>query len=185
MNKKAAIAVVGTLDSKGEEHLFLKKCIEQRGFPALTVNVGTKHPPLFPPDMDLFPEILREIGNDPGDRDRVISLALQKGRDLVRKLYGEGAICGMISAGGGTGTHLGTGIMRVLPLGVPKVMVSTVASRNMAAIVGTKDIVMMHSVVDILGVNSISGVILENAAGAVCGMVDRKWRPPKEKKRIA
>jgi uncharacterized protein (UPF0261 family) len=91
----------------------------------------------------------------------------------------------MISAGGGTGTHLGTGIMRVLPLGIPKVMVSTVASRNMAAIVGTKDIVMVHSVVDILGVNSISGMILEKAAGAVCGMVDSKWHPPKEKKRIA
>jgi uncharacterized protein (UPF0261 family) len=63
----------------------------------------------------------------------------------------------MISAGGGTGTHLGTSIMRVLPLGVPKVMVSTVASRNMAKTVGPRDITMMHSVVDLLGVNSISG----------------------------
>jgi uncharacterized protein (UPF0261 family) len=75
--------------------------------------------------------------------------------------------------------------MRVLPLGVPKVMVSTVASRNMAKTVGTKDITMMHSVVDLLGVNSISGMILEKAAGAVCGMVKSRWKAKAHKKRIA
>jgi uncharacterized protein (UPF0261 family) len=75
--------------------------------------------------------------------------------------------------------------MRVLPLGVPKVMVSTVASRNMADIVGTKDITMMHSVADILGINSILGNILDKAAGAICGMVESGWKPKEQKKRIA
>jgi uncharacterized protein (UPF0261 family) len=185
MGKNPAIAVVGTFDSKGEEHLFLKTCIEERGLPVLTINVGTKTPPTFTPDIDLYPRIIRDTRKDPGNRDQAIRSALQQGQNLVRGLYEEGKIIGIISAGGGTGTHLGTGIMRILPLGVPKVMVSTVASRDMSTIVGTKDITMMHSVVDILGVNSISGMILEKAAGAVCGMVNSKWHSKEEKKRVA
>ena len=185
MEENPAIAVVGTFDSKGEEHLFLKACIEERGLPVLTINVGTKTPPTFTPDIDLYPSIIRDTGESPGNRDQAIRTALQQGRDLIRGLYEEGKILGVISAGGGTGTHLGTGIMRILPLGVPKVMVSTVASRNMANIVGTKDITMMHSVVDILGVNSVSGMILEKAAGAVCGMAKTKWHSGEEKRRVA
>jgi uncharacterized protein (UPF0261 family) len=147
--------------------------------------VGTKTPPTFAPDIDLYPKIIRDTRESPGNRDLAIQCALQQGQNLVRELYEEGKILGIISAGGGTGTHLGTGIMRILPLGVPKVMVSTVASRDMSHIVGTKDITMMHSVVDILGVNSISGMILDKAAGAVWGMVNSKWHSKEEKKRIA
>jgi uncharacterized protein (UPF0261 family) len=176
---------VGTFDSKGDEHLFLKVRIEERGIPVLTINVGTKTPPTFTPDIDLYPKIIRNTKESPGERDQAIRSALQQGKGLVRELYEEGKILGIISAGGGTGTHLGAGIMRILPLGIPKVMVSTVASRNMADTVGTKDITMIHSVVDILGVNSISGMILDRAAGAVCGMVNSKWAPKEEKKRVA
>lgn len=118
------------------------------------------------------------------DRDSAISTALSHGRRLLLKLYERGEVIGVISAGGGTGTHLSTGIMRVLPLGIPKVMVSTVASRNMSGVVGTKDITMIHSVSDILGINSILGEILDRAAGAVCGMSGSTWRPEKKKKRI-
>ena len=185
MGKNPSIAVVGTFDSKGDEHLFLKIRIEERGFPVLTINVGTKTPPTFTPDIDLYPKIIRDTKESPGDRDQAIRSALQQGQDLVRELYEGGKILGIISAGGGTGTHLGTGIMRVLPLGVPKVMVSTVASRNMADTVGTRDITMMHSVVDILGVNSVSGIILDKAAGAVCGMVNSTWQFKEEEERIA
>lgn len=185
MRRNPAIVIVGTFDSKGDEHLFLKARIEERGIPVLTINVGTKTPPTFTSDIDLYPNIIPDTKESPGDRDQAIRSALQQGQNLVRELYEEGKILGIISAGGGTGTHLGTGIMRVLPLGVPKVMVSTVASRNMADTVGTKDITMMHSVVDILGVNSVSGMILDKAAGAVCGMVKSKWHYKEEKKRIA
>ena len=185
MKKKPAVAVVGTFDSKGEEHLFLKKCIERRGLPALTVNVGTKKPSSFSADIDLYPKVKRSLKGHSGDRDQAIETAIVHARKVIRDLYDRGEIAGMISAGGGTGTHLGTSIMRVLPLGVPKVMVSTVASRNMAKTVGTKDITMMHSVVDLLGVNSISGILLEKAAAAVCGMVRTNWKPKGRKKRIA
>jgi len=110
---------------------------------------------------------------------------LKEAKDQINKLHGDGKISGIISAGGGTGTHICTTIMHELPLGVPKVMVSTVASRDMSTIVGTKDITMIHSVVDLLGVNSISGLILDKAAAAVCGMAQSQWQPPEESKRIA
>jgi uncharacterized protein (UPF0261 family) len=182
MKNKAAIAIVGTFDSKGEEHLFLKHSIERRGFRTITINVGTKSTPTFPPDIDLFE---RQGTGKQISRDQAIQATIERAGALIRELYDKGEISGAVSAGGGTGTHLGTGIMRCLPLGVPKVMVSTVASRNMARTVGTKDITMIHSVVDLLGINSISGMILEEAAGAVCGMVDSRWHGPSQKKRIA
>lgn len=185
MKKKPAIAIVGTFDSKGEEHLFLKDCIEKRGILTLTVNVGTKKPSAFPVDIDLFPGLKRALKGNSGNRDKAIETAIALGQKVIRDRYLRGEIAGMISAGGGTGTHLGTSIMRVLPLGVPKVMVSTVASRNMAKTVGTKDITMIHSVVDLLGVNSISGMILDKAAGAICGMVKSPWKAKAKKKRIA
>ena len=185
MKKKSAIAIVGTFDSKGEEHLFLKECIEKRGLLTLTVNVGTQKPSAFPADIDLFPKVKRTLKGPPGNRDTAIEAAIALAQKVIRERYDKGEIAGMISAGGGTGTHLGTSIMRVLPLGVPKVMVSTVASRDMAKTVGTKDITMIHSVADLLGVNSISGMILEKAAGAVCGMVKSTWQGNRRKKRVA
>jgi uncharacterized protein (UPF0261 family) len=185
MKKKPAIAIVGTFDSKGEEHLFLKDCIEKRGILTLTANVGTRKPSAFPVDIDLFPRVKRALKGNTRNRDKAIETAIALGQEVIRGRYERGEIAGMISAGGGTGTHLGTSIMRVLPLGVPKVMVSTVASRNMAKTVGTKDITMIHSVVDLLGVNSISGMILDKAAGAICGMVKSPWKAKAKKKRIA
>jgi uncharacterized protein (UPF0261 family) len=181
----AAIAIVGTFDSKGEEHLFLKQCIEQRGLHTLTINVGTKSPSPFPADIDLFLELNKDRKDSYDTRDNAVQAVLIRAQELIKRLHEKGEVCGIISAGGGTGTHLGTSIMRVLPLGVPKVMVSTVASRDMKKIVGTKDITMMHSVVDLLGVNSISGGVLDRAAGAICGMAREQWKPQREKKRIA
>ncbi len=108
-----------------------------------------------------------------------------EGKRLIKQLYNDGEICGIISAGGGSGTHLCSSIMHELPLGVPKVMVSTVASRDMRHTVGTKDMTMIHSVVDLLGINGISGILLDKAAAAICGMVQSQWQPEKEKKRIA
>jgi uncharacterized protein (UPF0261 family) len=182
MKQQPAIAIVGTFDSKGEEHLFLKDCIEQRGFRTLTISVGTKDPSPFQADFDLYEHIK---GDDSVSRDQAIQVTLLRAQGLIKELYDKGEISGIISAGGGTGTYLATGIMHVLPLGVPKVMISTVASRNMAKIVGTKDITMMHSVVDLLGINSISGMVLDRAAGAICGMAQKQWKPKIEKKRIA
>jgi uncharacterized protein (UPF0261 family) len=185
MKKASAIAVLGTFDSKSEEHIFLKSQIEQWGLRTLTINVGTRMPSPVPVDIDLFRKITETVADAPEGRDHIINVMLHEAKAEISKLYRDGKINGIISAGGGTGTHICTTIMRELPLGVPKVMVSTVASRNMADIVATKDITMMHSVADLLGVNSISGRILDKAAAAICAMVRSEWRPAEEKKRIA
>ena len=180
-----AIAVVGTFDSKAEEHTFLKERIEQRGLRTLTINVGTRALSPVRVDVDLLKKIHIDGKSNYEDRDNAIAAMLKEAKSLIKQLFQEGRISGIISAGGGTGTHICTTIMRELPLGVPKVMISTVASRNMADIVSTKDITMMHSVADLLGVNSISGKILDGAAAGICGMVHSQWQPPEEKKRIA
>jgi uncharacterized protein (UPF0261 family) len=185
MNTKPAIAVVGTFDSKAEEHFFLKNRIEQMGLNALTINVGTRAPSPAPVDLDLYPLVVENNAAIQESRDKAIAAMIQEAKARIRVLYEKEQIAGMISAGGGTGTHIATSIMHELPLGVPKVMVSTVASRNMAKTVGTKDITMLHSVADLLGVNSVSGRILDKAAAAICGMVQSHWQPQEEKKRIA
>ena len=185
MKNKRSIAVVGTFDSKGEEHLFLKKRVETRGLRALTINVGTGGPSPFPPDIDFYADlIVKEKLQDKG-RDGMIQAIISAAGEKILQLHSQWEIGGIISAGGGTGTHIGTGIMRVLPMGIPKIMISTVASRDMAETVGTKDITMMHSVTDIMGVNSLLGGILDRAAAAVCAMAQSNWEAPHRKKRIA
>jgi uncharacterized protein (UPF0261 family) len=185
MEVNGAVVVLGTFDSKAEEHTFLKDQIEQRGLRTITVNVGTRTPSPVPVDADLFNKITIDGKSIHEDRDQAINTMLKEAKSLIKQLYQEGKAGGVISAGGGTGTHICTTIMRELPLGVPKVMVSTVASRNMADIVATKDITMIHSVVDLLGVNSISGNILDKAAAAICAMVQSQWRPAEQKRRVA
>lgn len=176
---------MGTFDSKAEEHGYLRDVIKERGFPALTIHAGTKAPAPFPVDYDLYTDVIAPRGGL--GRDEAIEAVLEKGRSLVHDLYRQGDLSGVISAGGGTGTYLCTEIMRILPMGIPKVMISTVASRDMSRTVGTKDITMMHSVVDMLGINSLSAGLLERAAGAVCGMVESNERHKASvtKKRVA
>jgi uncharacterized protein (UPF0261 family) len=185
MRKKHAIAVVGTFDSKAEEHMFLKDRIEQKGLTAFTINVGTRAPSPAPVDLDLYKLIIANNAAVKDSRDRAIAAMIAEAKIRIKKLHADDKIAGMISAGGGTGTHIATCIMHELPLGVPKVMVSTVASRNMAKTVGTKDITMIHSVADLLGVNSVSSRILDKAAAGICGMVQSRWNPQETKKRIA
>lgn len=185
MKDMDTVIVLGTFDSKAEELSFLKQRIERKGLQTLTLNVGTRIPPLVPVDLDLFETISQNGKAIHKDRDIAIKAIIKEARILIKKLNEEGKVSGIISAGGGSGTHICSAIMRELPLGIPKVMISTVASRNMADIVSTKDMMMIHSVSDLLGVNSISGRILDNAASGLCGMLQDRWQPPAEKKRIA
>lgn len=185
MKTNSSIAVVGTFDSKGEEHLFLKKRIEARGLRVLTMNVGTGGPSPFPPDIDFYADFIVREGLQHRGRDGMIQAVISAAGHKILELSAKGAVSGIISAGGGTGTHLGTGIMRFLPMGIPKIMISTVASRDMSSVVGTRDITMMHSVTDIMGVNSLTGGVLDRAAAAVCAMAESTWESPEKKKRIA
>jgi len=185
MQKKLTIAVVGTFDSKAEEHIFLKNRIERKGLLTLTINVGTLVPSPVAVDLDLYKLVIQGNAAVKESRDKAIAAMIDAARARIKKLYEDHKIAGMISAGGGTGTYIATRIMHELPLGVPKIMVSTVASRNMAKTVGTKDITMIHSVADLLGVNSVSGRILDKAAAGICAMAQSRWQPDENKKRIA
>ena len=171
------IAVIGTLDTKGEEFLFVKQEIEKRGHSALVVNVGIVKDPGFEPDVPA--NRVAEAGGsslavlkEKSDRGLAIETMSKGIKTIITNLHNAGRIQAVISMGGSAGTEIGTAAMRALPLGVPKVMVSTLASGDTKPYVGTRDIVMMPSIVDVAGVNRLSARAYANAVGAVIGMVE-------------
>lgn len=171
------IAVVGALDTKGKEFAFVKESIEARGHKALVIDTSVVGEPAF--KADVAREKVAEAGGvsikelqEKADRGLAMD-AMTKGiAKVVKKLHDDGKIDAVLSMGGSAGTAVGTSAMRALPLGVPKVMVSTLASGDTKAYVGTKDVVMIPSVVDVAGVNSVSARVYANAVGAVVGMVE-------------
>lgn len=186
MRGMKTIAVLGTLDSKGEEHAYVADIIRSRGFRVLMIDVGSLEPPTVRPDITRE-EVAAAGGVDLNrlreKRDRGESVSAMSGAAarLVEKMAAEGRIDGIISLGGGGGTALGTAAMRALPVGFPKLMVSTLAAGNMAPYLGTKDIVMFPSIVDVSGLNRISRLLFARAAGAICGMVESSSPPAAEK----
>jgi len=173
----ATIAVLGTLDSKGEEHAFVAGLIAARGHQPLLIDVGTGGPPAVAPDITRE-QVAASIGLDLAalmakkDRGACVVAMTHAAPALVAKLASDGRIQGIVSLGGGGGTAIGTAAMRALPLGFPKLMVSTLAAGNVAPYLGTKDITMMPSIADVAGLNRLSRTIFTRAAGAICGMVE-------------
>ncbi len=181
------IAIAGTFDSKGKELNFVKEVLESLGLNTLTIHCGVFEP-IFETDIS-NEEVAREIGEDiheiAAKKDRalateILSKAMER---LIPKLYAEGKFDGIISLGGTGGTSLVTPGMRALSIGVPKIMVSTVASGNVQQYVGTSDIVMFPSIVDVSGLNSISTKIFTNAALAIAGMVNLEHEESVREKR--
>ena len=173
----STIAVLGTLDSKGAEHVFVAQQIRARGHDVVLVDVGTGGEPEVKPEVSRF-EVAAAGGIDlqpildRRDRGECVAAMTQAAPVLMAQLVAGGRIEGVISLGGGGGTAIATAAMRVLPVGFPKLMVSTLASGNTAHYVGIRDIVMMPSIVDVSGLNPVSRTIFTRAAGAICGMVD-------------
>jgi len=171
------IAVIGTLDTKGEEFLFVKNEIEKRGHPALVINVGVQGEPGFAPDVPAA-EVARaagtslEILQEKSDRGLAIETMTKGIVKIIVDLYDANRIQAVIGMGGSAGTDIGTAAMRALPLGVPKVMVSTYASGDTKPYVRTRDIVMVPPIVDVAGINRISVLAYTNAVGTVIGMVE-------------
>ncbi|MFN8472575.1 MAG: Tm-1-like ATP-binding domain-containing protein [Anaerolineae bacterium] len=182
------IAVVGALDTKGAEFAFVKREIENRGHKALVIDVGVMGEPGFSPDVPAAEVALAGGVSLPDLRardDKALAMSVMTNgvAEVAKRLYEAGRIDGIFSMGGSAGTAIGTSAMRALPIGVPKVMVSTVASGDTKAYVGTKDVVMFPSIVDVAGVNSISARIYANAVGAIVGMVETE-APKIEKKHL-
>jgi uncharacterized protein (UPF0261 family) len=169
------IAVLGTFDTKGDEHRFLAEAIREEGFHTLLIDAGTLNAPTLAPDIHAhdiaatadpnWREVLARR-----DRGESVALMARGAACVVAGLAAQDRIHGIISLGGGGGTAIGTAAMRALPIGFPKLMVTTLAGGNTAAYVGTSDIVMFPAIVDVSGLNRVSRAIFENAAGAICGM---------------
>src|SRR5437867_1629914 len=178
----ATIAILGTMDTKGEEHAFVASQIKHRGHQVRVIDVGALEPPKLKPDISRE-EVARAAGVDLAtlvqrrDRGETVTAMSRGAPVILSRLAAEKKIDGVISLGGGGGTAIATAAMRALPIGFPKLMVSTLASGNTAQYVGVKDIVMFPSIVDVAGLNRISREILTRAAGAICGMVEAQ--PPK------
>ena len=171
------VALLGALDTKGDEYAFVKRCIESRGHNTLVIDVGVLGPPTVEPDVSRR-EVAYAAGVDldqlvqKQDRGEAVAAMARGAEVLVAELHAQGRFDGIMALGGGGGTSVACAAMRTLPLGVPKVMVSTVAGTDVSGYVGVKDIVMVPSIVDVAGVNRISREIFARAAGAICGMVE-------------
>jgi uncharacterized protein (UPF0261 family) len=178
---KKSIVLVGTFDSKSQEYLYVKDLIERNNCSVVTVDIGTglRGTPLFAPDYskeyvaEMAGSSLQEVMSF-GNSGQILKLmeTMSTGAiKICRELLEAGRLDGIFSLGGTMGTNLGTTIMRSLPFGLPKVMVSTIASGDTRPFVGTKDIVMVPSIADIAGLNRITENSLTKAAGAIIGMV--------------
>ena len=175
------VVLVGTLDTKGKEYEYLRDRVREHGVDTLLVDTGILGEPLAQPDVTRD-EVARAAGADVAelaeraDRGAAVEAMARGAAEVVARLHEEGRLDAVVGLGGSGGSAIATAAMRALPVGVPKLMVSTVASGDTRPYVGAVDVTMMYSVVDIAGINRISEQILTNAAGAAAGMA--KAAPP-------
>lgn len=182
------ICLIGAFDTKGLEYAFVREQILARGHGVLTVNTGVMgSTEIFPVDVKADKVAEAAGGNlaqlrEKKDRGKAMRIMCAGAAVIIKSLYNDGKIDGIFGMGGTGGTTVVTSAMRVLPLGLPKVCLSTAASGDVAAYVGTKDITMIPSIVDVVGINRISRIIFSRAAGAICGMVESNVLEDKEDK---
>jgi uncharacterized protein (UPF0261 family) len=190
MSRRRTIAIVAALDTKGEEARFIDQLIRKRGHRTLMIDVGVLADAQMKADVENR-EIARAGGVEldelrrAADKARAMETMTRGAAVVAARLYAEGKLDAMIGIGGSAGTAIGSSAMRALPIGVPKVLVSTVAAGDTRPYVGSKDITMMYSVVDIAGLNRISIRVLGNAAGAVSGMVETELPARQDRRLIA
>jgi uncharacterized protein (UPF0261 family) len=172
----ATVVLLGTLDTKGAEYEFLRGRLELAGVATLLLDAGIDEPRGAEPDVSRE-EVAHAGGVDlealrrRRDRGETVTAMAAAATACVRRLFDEGRCQGVLAAGGSGNTAIATAAMRALPVGVPKLMVSTVAAGDTTAYIGASDLTLMASVTDVAGVNSISARILANAAAAMAGMV--------------
>jgi uncharacterized protein (UPF0261 family) len=172
------ILLLGTLDTKGDEFAFARDVIEDRGHAVLLLDVGVMDDPAIEPTISAE-EVAAKANTSlralraAGDRGMAMDTMTEGAIEIAHELLADDAFDAVLGLGGSGNTAVATGVMRTLPVGLPKVMVSTMASGDTAPYVGATDITMMYSVADIAGLNRISRQIIGNAVGAVCGMAEQ------------
>ena len=176
MTHRSVALLVATMDTKGREALYIADCIKNEGIAVKIMDAGIRGTSSAP--VDIAREKVAQAGGKPladvqniGHEGKALKIMTAGAVKCARELYNRGEIQGVIGLGGSMGTTLGTAVMRNLAIGVPKVMISTMASRDTRAFVGTKDIFMLHSVCDLTGLNRITKKILRNGALAMTGML--------------
>jgi uncharacterized protein (UPF0261 family) len=171
------VALLATLDTKGVEIAYMRDCVIARGHRALVIDSGLMGEAVTTADIpntrvaEAGGSSLQTLRRN-ADREESAPIMAAGATRLVRELVARGEIHALVALGGTQGTTLSTAVMRALPYGFPKIMVSTMASGNVARWVGTRDITMMYSVTDIMGLNPFMRRVLANAVGAACGMAE-------------
>ncbi|HST25119.1 MAG TPA: Tm-1-like ATP-binding domain-containing protein, partial [Gaiellaceae bacterium] len=170
------VVLLGTLDTKGAEYAYLADRVREQGVDVLLVDTGVFAPDGAEPDVSRH-DVAAAAGADAdalaaaGDRGAAVTAMAAGAAEVVKRLHVEGRLDGVVSVGGSGNSSIAGAAMRALPVGVPKLIVSTVASGDTRPYMGASDVTMTYSVVDIAGINQISARILTNAAGAIAGMV--------------
>ncbi len=183
------ILIIGTLDTKGDEVAYVRDRVAALGYRPLVLDAGVQ-PPGWTPAIDAGRVAAAGGGSlqalrAAGDRAAALDVMCRGVAAVARELLADPGFDGVIGLGGSGGTAIGTAAMRALPVGLPKVMVSTMASGDVSAYVDVKDIAMLYSVVDVAGLNRLSRRILANAAGAVCGMAGEEVESGADKPLVA
>jgi len=171
----ATVGLLGTFDTKGVEYAYLRDRIERAGCAVLMIDAGVFSDPDFRVDYTRG-DVAAAAGADidalvaRADRGSAVTTQAEGAAAIVDELYREGRLDGILGMGGSGGSSLASRAMRQLPVGVPKLLVSTMVSGDTSAYADTSDLTMMYSVVDVAGINEVSAQILDNAAGAIAGM---------------
>ena len=184
---KGKILIVATLDTKGPEAGFIRELIEGKGHIPVMLDCGVMGKPTVTPDITRD-EVAREAGTsikellDKGDKIKAIETMAEGAKRVGKRLYDQGELHAVISMGGIQGTVMGATVMQALPFGVPKVIVSAIANglATFGPFVGTKDVTIIHSVADILGLNKVTRKVLAEGAGAVVGMLEMEYAEGQE-----
>ncbi|MGV3763547.1 Tm-1-like ATP-binding domain-containing protein [Parapedobacter sp.] len=178
ISDQKSIVLLGCLDTKGPDFSFLRACVLGHGESVITINTGTYGSTGdFPVDFDAD-EVAAAAGHTitelqaRADRGYAVDVMGLGGASILKRLYEAGKLKAVMGMGGGGGTYIALAAMQAVPLGVPKLCLSTVASKDLSRQVGSKDITLMPSVVDIAGLNSISRMLMKQAAAALCGMAN-------------
>jgi uncharacterized protein (UPF0261 family) len=176
LNSSPIALLIATMDTKGREALFVAQCLKRKRITVKILDAGIRGQ--SPVAVDITREQVASAGGKTltgvqniGHEGQALKVMTEGAVKCAQKFHRQYQISGIIALGGSMGTTLGTAVMRVFPVGLPKVMISTMASRDTRAFVGTKDILMLHSVCDLSGLNRITQKILSNGACALAGML--------------
>ncbi len=172
------VVMLGCFDTKGEDFGYLRTCLLRRGVKVISINTGVLGTTSdFPVDFEAA-EVAGAAGAEltelraKGDRGQAIQKMGEGAARIIKKLLSQGKINGAISMGGGGGTYIALSAMQGIPFGIPKLCLSTLATKDLSHHIGSKDITLMPSVVDVAGLNSISRTLINQASGAICGMIN-------------